>query len=365
MRILVTLRSLGNMGGVQSYSTTLANALQECGHEVALFPLRLFAPVSTLRREGLRVLTSRAGIASYVPDVIHAQHRQTALLARAILPATPMIFHAHGVIPSDEQPPSVDLGIAQWVAVSPEVAANLRREVKIRPVSILYNPIDIYHFRPESSLSERPERAVVFGRDLRSGDLAKLSRACGFLGIELTPVGTCGYPGARNMRKVLNGADIVFGLGRTVIEAMGCGRAVYVFGQFGADGWVRSDTIDELARANFSGRRYRTQLSARELAKDIEMGYSAAMGPQNREIAVARYSLGEYLPRILQIYSDAMATPELTAAALPEPEIGLLFERLDDTLRIETILTWLRYVGGLSVLRRMSGKIRGLSRPAS
>lgn len=345
------------MGGVQSYSISLASVLQEFGHEVALFPLKLFAPIRTLRREGLRILTSHEDITSFTPDVIHAQHRQTALLARTMLPAIPMVFHAHGVIPSDEQPPSVDLGIAQWVAVSPEVAGNLRREVEGRPVSVLYNPIDTDHFRPESSLSERPERAVVLGRDLRPGDLAKLSAACEYLGIELTPVGTCGYPGTRDVRRVLNRVDIVFGLGRTVIEAMGCGRAVYVFGQFGADGWVRSDSVDELARANFSGRRYRIQMSARELAKDIQQGYSAAMGVQNRDIAVTRYSLREYLPRILQIYSAAIASPKSTGTPLPEPEIYLLFERLEAILRIESILARVRYPRGAKVLRRMKDKI--------
>jgi hypothetical protein len=87
----------------------------------------------------------------------------------------------------------------------------------------------------------------------------------------------------------------VFSLGRGAIEAMACGRAVYVYDRFGADGWVTPGSIDEIASCTFSGKRYGRRLTARELVGELKR-YDPGMGAENRRLAEDRYDIDRYLP---------------------------------------------------------------------
>lgn len=364
LRVLITLQSLHRWGGVQTYTDLLARRLTSAGCTVAVYSLRFGAPSRALAEAGIQVLRSPAEVRRFDPEVVHAQHRQAALLIAAVVPDVPLVFHAHGVIPADEQPPSVDIDVRAWVAVSTEVAENLRTSTLVGEVTVLPNPVDTVRFASTAPIAAVPRRAVVLGRELTSARLAPLEHACRALGIDLTPIGAAGHPWRSDMPAVFRETDIVFALGRGAIEAMSCSRAVFIFGAHGSDGWVTLTDLDEISASNFSGRCRSLDLDGREIAEIIRIGYDQGMGATNRQIVDERFSIDSHIPELMQIYDSACSAQASGVRSLPTDELELLMRRLGTATLAEerwNRLRELRGFGAVLVLRRARARARQYS----
>ena len=55
-------------------------------------------------------------------------------------------------------------------------------------------------------------------------------------------------------RAAMRAADIVVAKARAALEAMSCGRAVYLYDQFGGDGWVTPDNYPAFEADHFAGQ---------------------------------------------------------------------------------------------------------------
>ena len=51
-------------------------------------------------------------------------------------------------------------------------------------------------------------------------------------------------------------ADIIVGYGRTILEAMACGRPAYVHEHSGSDGWVTADSMHGWRQTGSLGLHY-------------------------------------------------------------------------------------------------------------
>ena len=67
----------------------------------------------------------------------------------------------------------------------------------------------------------------------------------------------------------LNWADLVFGLGRSALEAMACRRLVVVYDYNGGDGLATPERFELLRRRNFSGRTHARHFTEAELTAEI------------------------------------------------------------------------------------------------
>lgn len=67
----------------------------------------------------------------------------------------------------------------------------------------------------------------------------------------------------REMNLLYNYADIVVGNGRGILEAMACGKPVVILGENGEGAVVDSDTIEDIAYFNFSGRHFKHHRGSR------------------------------------------------------------------------------------------------------
>ena len=63
-----------------------------------------------------------------------------------------------------------------------------------------------------------------------------------------------GRSSASTSRAALENADIVVGKSRAALDAMACGRAVYLYDMFGGDGWVTPDTYAAMEADQFAGQ---------------------------------------------------------------------------------------------------------------
>lgn len=331
LSVLVTNLHLAELGGTETYTYSLTKALAGLGHRVVVLTAVLGRVADRIRELGVTVTDDVEELAGERFDVIHAQHNALAVIARARFPAVPMVFHCHGVRPEPEQPPSVNLNVQKWVAVSEDVAEHLAAAgVPRRRITVLRNPVDVRRFQPTRPLNPTPQRALVLSNRIDDDSLGVLRSACSKLGIQVDTIGRGGQLWEVETR--INRSDVVFSLSRGALEAMACGRAVFVYDWLGADGWVTPETIDEIERGNFSGRRFRRKLSVQELVEELRR-YDPAMGPANRRLAEERYALDRHVEAVLGTYREAIEAFQERPVRLPGFEMEVLARELRERLR--------------------------------
>jgi glycosyltransferase involved in cell wall biosynthesis len=325
VNVLMTHLHLDYPGGSETSTYTVVAALIRHGHRVTVL-----TPIRGLMAEhivglGARVVDDIRRMDGQ-PEVLHCQHNVLALLARGWFNGVPLVYQSHGTQPLPEQPPSVDLNVQRYLAVSDLVKRHLQgRGVAIEAIRVLENPIDLGRFAPRSSIADRPRRALILSARMDPRTRGVIEEACRRLGIEVV---VCGLEGrVFAVEDEIDRADIVFSLGRGALEAMACGRAVYVYDVHGADGWVSPETVDDISSHTFSGKRFHRRPGVEELAEDLAR-YDPAMGRDNRTIAEGRYDIERYLPRLLELYREAAEAFMPRSLVLPVQEVEVAIAAL-------------------------------------
>ena len=307
MKILVTNYDLNHYAGTETFIYALAVELQRTGHEVTCFSPRLGAVAQRLAAAGIAV----TGDLSSAPDdidVIHAHHRYESLLARARYPARPMIFVCHGVLPWQEQPISPGLGVTRYVAVSEETRDHLVRRHRVAEgdVVIVRNGLDLDRFQARTPVAARPRQALVLSNYMPAEQRAQVRRVCRGFGITLREAG------ARNalwaVEDEINGADLVFGLGRSALEAMACRRLVVVYDYNGGDGLVTPERFELLRQRNFSGRTHARRFGDAELAAELA-GYDPAIAEGVHAFIARDHDIRQMARQFVGLYEEARRRP--------------------------------------------------------
>jgi hypothetical protein len=180
------------------------------------------------------------------------------------------------------------------------VAERLRASVvgETVPLHRLTQPVPRTVDRGRVAIRHRPRRALAVSRIL-STRLAPLEAACRARGIALTVIGADGRetddPEIEMMR-----ADMVFGSGRTIVEAMALGRAACVYDELGIGGWVTPDSYDELESRGFTPRE-NDGLSVDELLD----GYRRELGSFGRDRATTSHAAPMHAATLVEIYRSA------------------------------------------------------------
>ena len=78
----------------------------------------------------------------------------------------------------------------------------------------------------------------------------------------------------------------MLGRGQGIVEALAEGRAAYVYGDEGGDGWVTPERYELLEADGFSGRAEPGATTFERLRAELEE-YDPALGPAGRELAQA------------------------------------------------------------------------------
>jgi YD repeat-containing protein len=97
-------------------------------------------------------------------------------------------------------------------------------------------------------------------------------------------------------------ADMVFGLGRSILEAMAGRRAAYVYGVAGIDGGVSPDNYAALEADGFAGQVSGDVPSLERLTADLR-SWSPEMGVDNRALAL-RHGTTDHEAELLALLRD-------------------------------------------------------------
>ena len=319
MRFLITCYKL-DLSGSSTYTFTLASELKKKGHQIDVFSPFPEIIGDKLKRKKINVFENLEKIAEREYDCIIAQHNVLALMIRSKKPQVPMIFISHGILPFLEQPPSIDINIQKYIAVSEEVKNNLilNHHVPSQNVEIIRNFIDTERFFPQGEVNEKP-RTILFMSNKYTPKIYKvIKNACSNLKSKLIIIGR--YRSVFDTENYINKADIVISLGRGALEAMSCGRAVIVYDYQGGDGMVTENNINKIRKNNFSGRRFKKDYDMADLIQEIKK-YKKSMGKINREIILKDHNAMLSVERIITICNQAQTNFSPRSISIPYKEL--------------------------------------------
>lgn len=312
MKLLLATQSLANAGGSETYLLTVALALERLGHEVGIFTLEPGEMSELAGRSGLQVATSEEQLDSGY-DAIVVQDGVTSYALAERFPSVGQLFVAHTADYALQYPPQVTGAVGAIVALNDRVARRLEALAHCPQLIRLRQPIDIRRFTPVGRLPSRPASLTVLSNYLQGERLEIVRQAARDLGMSFAVVGVSeGGEPTLSPEEHLYRSDVVLGCGRSALEAMACGRAVYVFGHVGADGWVTPETYPALEREGFAGLGSNSVADADALRTDLA-DYEAAMGVANQSLAVRHHDSGEHAVQL--VAALRRLTPENQPAA--------------------------------------------------
>jgi hypothetical protein len=313
VRFVLANRLLTHAGGTETHLVTIGEQLLRLGHEVVLFSPELGPFAEHARRRGLGV----AGLDELPPecDVVFAQDAFVIHELAERYPAAFTVFRVCGDVFDFQSPPQLD-GLVDLVVVLSDRYARLARACAIAPRLLrLRIPVSDDRLVPTGPIRARPRRAVVLGNYPDRIDVVR--EVWERRGIHVTQVG--GERQRYDLAAALGGADIVIAKSRAALDAMACGRAVYVYDTFGGDGWVTPETYAALEADHFAGLATDRVIGAVELDEDLG-DYRREMGVANRDLVIQHHRARGHVLALL----DALAVPGLSRPAAPSRELARL-----------------------------------------
>ena len=283
MHLILSAQHLASIGGAETYLVTVAEQLERIGHGVVLYAEEVGEAAEEARARGLRV-ADRVDRLPAECDAILVQDTVTSHILAERYPETPQVFVSHGIVFDWTLPPQLPGLVSKVIVMNDRVGARAAAGGAPYDIVRLRQPIDLDRFSPRGSAPDHPRRLLMVGNYLRGSRRNALLEACASAGIEARQLGAHGDAATRTPELEVGEADIVVGYGRSAIEGMASGTAVYVYDHSGGDGWVTAETYPELEANGFAGSANEAVIDGARLRRDLA-AYEPDMGLVNRELA--------------------------------------------------------------------------------
>jgi hypothetical protein len=288
VRFVLGNRLLDRAGGTEVHLLTLGEHLQRLGHEVCLYSPVLGPFTDHVRRRGVEVTDKLRELPAECDVVLS----QDSIVVYDLADRYPSAFHSFRVCGETfdfQLPPQLD-SIVDLIVVTSDRYGRIPPACAVKaPVLRLRIPIDRDRLVPVSPIRGRPLRAVLLGNYMDRD--AQVTEAWGRHGIEVSRIG--GAQQRYDLSAALDEVDIVVAKSRAALDAMSCGRAVYVLDVFGGDGWVTPSNYAALEADQFSGQATDRVIAVAELERDLA-DYDRAMGLANRDLIAQHHNARDH-----------------------------------------------------------------------
>lgn len=342
MRVLLGTENFHAFGGLETYTLTVAVDLLRLGHQATIYAGSAGQMAELARGRGVAVVDG-AGLPLDC-DLILAQDAASCHELAARYPAAVRVFVAHSRDHVLHDPPQLPGVCDAVVAMNERVARWVRVRAWHPPLARLRQPIDLVRFRDLPPPRPRPRRALITSNYIGRPRGRLLEEACRRAGYEPHWIGTTSAPTATPERAIA-AADIVIGLGRSALEGMAAGRAVYVYGVLGIGGWVTSRSYRQLEADGFAGFGDPRPGELQRLVADLR-AWAPEMGEAARDLAAA-HGVRTHVVELAELARSAAAGRRAGNAgpvAASEPPSPV--EELARLLRLE----WQMYERGMRAL---------------
>jgi hypothetical protein len=366
MRVLLTNYTMNGRSGSETYTRDLALGLLAAGvHPVVYSPV--LGPLARELQAATVPVVDRLECISEPPDVIHGHHHEETAKALLRFPEAPALFVIHDWQSWHDLPLPFPQ-IRRFVAVDQTRRDRLVLTHGVSPdrVTVVPNTVDTARFLPRNPLPHRPERALVFSNYLTEpSEYRDLHRACQRHGVDLNLAGEgVGRPLAQP-ELALGDYDLVFGLGRSAMEAMAVGSGVIIWGLEGLGGFVNKGRFQRFVDCNF-GRRLLKPATRQELEAAIA-DYDAREAGAVQALLRQTFHLNGMVAHYLALYEELIAenrarpvplTSTLVAAAdylencVPRPQVESLLgnKGARSARRIRRLVEWMVILGLVAIL---------------
>jgi hypothetical protein len=155
-------------------------------------------------------------------------------------------------------------------------------------------------------------------------------------------------------------ADIVVGYGRSILEAMSCGRPAYVHDHSGSEGWVTPDSYPLLEAGGFAVASVRMPPGAEELRADLA-AYRPEWGLAGHDIARAHHDARDHAAEVVGLIEgmgpgQPIGEPSAVRAMAQLAESQLRAELAAEHYRKESKQWFALYNGALEEMARARGE---------
>jgi hypothetical protein len=303
MEIVLGTLEFGAIGGAATYTLTVAGELQLLGHQVTIFANETGEIARAAEERGIRVA---AGEGALPPDcdVIYAQDRATAYLLADRFPGRPQALCMHsGSSQLDRwQPPQLPGVIGAVVVLHERLARRAAALAQREEIVRLRQPVDLARFAQRGVIGESPKRVLLLGNNLDGDRRELLVGAFGEIGLEHVERGRNAPQTTLAPEQEINQVDIVIGSGRSIVEAMACGRAAFVYDYLGGDGWVTPDSYPALEAINFAHASGDGAMLAPESLSAKLREYRQSMGSVNLDLARVHHSASRHAEELVALF---------------------------------------------------------------
>ena len=340
LKVLLTNHHLLDFTGSEVYTLTLAKYLKANDCDVVVYSRYIDKIGKEFKELDIPVVNHLEEIKNIKFDIAHVHHNVNAAEVRYFYPNLPIVFLSHGILPFLEQPSVFELDISHYLAVSEEVKQNLvKREIDENKITVIGNIIDTAKFFAKNQINPKPQKVLVISAKINDEKVQIIKQVCDRIGLEYRFVGgRFGEVEQDQIFGLISEADIVFSLGRGVIEALLCKRAVIVFDSNGGDGMVTPENFDEIRKHNFSGRRFNKDYSVDDLIEEIKK-----YNPLNIALLYQKvfnlYSAANVVPNLINIYRKLIKEDFLDSKKTNSKTLEYFYNSLQETKNYTTILT--------------------------
>lgn len=326
MYILLTNHQMYAYTGTELYTYTLALALKNLGHKICVYTKFPGEISEKLEEMGIHCTNDLESIKDEPFEVAHVHHVMCAYEIRIKFPQIPIVFQSHGAKTILEQPPKLNINISRFLAISEMVRENVKKTNYIDDVQIIGNGFDTQSFRQIKPINPKPQNALVISNKMTLPKKNILMKALQKLGINCVFVGAENAVAYHRLPKYINEADIVFTIGRGVVESLLCERAVFVFDSHAADGIVTSSNYDSIKITHFSGQAFNKVFNSSQIIKEINTYYNPEDVAKLSLRVQKEFNIDATAKKLLAIYEDVAKIP---VEKISEEKIEILNQILD------------------------------------
>lgn len=280
--------SYKNIGGTETFNYAMATALKQMGYSVCYYAPKM----------GINGITEKelvaAGISPYKGEPLICCFANQNVGAHFV-GKCPVIQTCHSAIVGPEQPIR---NMNAYVSITEEVSVHLTK-LGYKPIQIR-NGIDLERFSSRKSLRDVPRVLSIC-----QGDDSLLREACSRLGWSFVNVPKSSDARIWHIEDLINDADIVVGIGRSLYDAMACGRVCISWDNrqlnpFTGCGYVTASNWHTFATTNFIGRGFPAINSVDMLVAELQK-YNPADGASMRTIAEAELDVRKNVMKYLAL----------------------------------------------------------------
>jgi hypothetical protein len=358
VELVLATHKLGDTGGAPTYVLTVAEHLARLGHSVTLYARELGLMAELAREWALAVTATPEDLPARADGVITGVHRGLALELASRYPDATRLFVAH----SSEDvhlPPPVPGAVAATVVLNDLHAARAAACTCTGEVVRLRQPVDLRRFSPRGDPRKRPERILLLG-NYHSGHAERagmLREAWADADLQWREVG--GETQTLDVAAAIAEADVVVGYGRSVLEAMACGRPAYIHDQAGSEGWITPQSYARMEAGGFAVAAARLPPDMQELRADLA-AYRPEWGLAGRDIARTHHDVRDHAAALVALLERLgpgrpCAEPSALRAMAQLAESQLRAELMAEHYRVESKQWFTLYHGAQEEVARERG----------